>query len=933
VRIRTVTAHAFGPFAGERLELAEGMTVIVGPNESGKSSWHAAIYAALCGIRRGPGLRREDREFRDRHAPWNGDEWRISCVVDLPDGRTVELIQDLSRGVSSGARDMTLGTDLTDEIIHDGAPDGSRWLGLERRAFHAVALIRQAHILSVAEDAGALQAHLQRAAATAGTDETAAAALQAIEEFSRDHVGSTQAPTKPLMKATRRLERAVGTHAQAVRDHEDWLGREERLARLEAQAATARRHARAAEARHAEQVADRLDERLREAGCLAERHPVAPPELRSSERLVQQVATALHDWQERPHPEPLDGPTAREIEERLTSLPEPPTGDLEPAEATRPAHRALLDAQQRYQTHAQHEPVDPGEITEVSLTEAELIDLARELEAPLPSVDPGLRSEVERLRQSPTRFPTRRPRVAGTATGILALASLIAGTVLLAGGATIGGAAAIGVGVVLGLVSGILLLRPAPIIDDRDLASAEARLMMAEQLAAATRQRREAAETRARQAALDPDPTSLRRLADGLRRSEDARAARAAWQTRERELTRSLADAATALRIVVAERGVPVAEDADVGELEAALGRYEEECRLRRDQAALASQRPALEQALTTRRRAEAQLAADVSRAQRAQAALHEASSAAGVTSDDDHGALLETELVERLQSWQRDREQRADEAERARQEWARLQALLDGSSLEELAAAAGAARERAAELREGLDEDLLRDAPLEDDPERTIRRLREQAEQLEQEAAATHKELEVRAEQVLSVAEAEEELAAAQETLDRVRTLDDVLQTTRRFLSAAQERVHRSIAPVLAGKVGHRLVQVTGGRYSEVVIDPESLRVKVRDASGAWRNADLLSHGTAEQVYLLLRVAMAEILTSNGANCPLLLDDSTVQSDPQRTRAILDVLHEVSTEHQVILFSQEDDVLDWARENLGAPDRLHSLEVETLRA
>ena len=56
MRIREVTAHAFGPLAGETLEFAEGMTVISGDNESAKSTWHAAIYAALCCSPPGKGL-------------------------------------------------------------------------------------------------------------------------------------------------------------------------------------------------------------------------------------------------------------------------------------------------------------------------------------------------------------------------------------------------------------------------------------------------------------------------------------------------------------------------------------------------------------------------------------------------------------------------------------------------------------------------------------------------------------------------------------------------------------------------------------------------------------------------------------------------------------------------------------------------------------
>ncbi|MYG18353.1 MAG: AAA family ATPase, partial [Gemmatimonadales bacterium] len=45
MRFESVTAHRFGPFRDETLELAPGMNVVFGRNEAGKSSWHAALYA------------------------------------------------------------------------------------------------------------------------------------------------------------------------------------------------------------------------------------------------------------------------------------------------------------------------------------------------------------------------------------------------------------------------------------------------------------------------------------------------------------------------------------------------------------------------------------------------------------------------------------------------------------------------------------------------------------------------------------------------------------------------------------------------------------------------------------------------------------------------------------------------------------------------
>jgi exonuclease SbcC len=131
---------------------------------------------------------------------------------------------------------------------------------------------------------------------------------------------------------------------------------------------------------------------------------------------------------------------------------------------------------------------------------------------------------------------------------------------------------------------------------------------------------------------------------------------------------------------------------------------------------------------------------------------------------------------------------------------------------------------------------------------------------------------------------------------------------------------VHRDVAPVLADAVGRRLPALTGGRYTHVLVDPRTLDVQVREQGGAWRRAALLSHGAAEQVYLLLRLALTEHLTRPGEVCPLILDDVLVQSDAQRKAALLRVLEEAGQQRQVILFTQEDTVFAWARTHLTAP-------------
>jgi uncharacterized protein YhaN len=96
---------------------------------------------------------------------------------------------------------------------------------------------------------------------------------------------------------------------------------------------------------------------------------------------------------------------------------------------------------------------------------------------------------------------------------------------------------------------------------------------------------------------------------------------------------------------------------------------------------------------------------------------------------------------------------------------------------------------------------------------------------------------------------------------LERVESLEKTLEITLRFLKEARDRVQRDIAPHLAMAVQDQLPAITANRYHEVLVDPANLRVTVRPRGGEWRAASLLSHGTSEQIYLLLRLAVAKHL------------------------------------------------------------------------
>ena len=902
MRIERVVARAFGPFRGEELKLTPGMTVVSGANEAGKSSWHAALRMALTGLRRGkgPGTAAE-RLLAERHRPWDDpDRWAVEARVRLADGRLVEISQDLAGKVDCRAVDVGLGRDVSHEIM-DGTPDASRWLGLNRDAFAATVSVSQAQILAVADAADELQEQMQRAAATRGTDATAAEAIARLEQFRRDAVGVDRVGARgPLRGAKDRLASLEARLAEARRQHDEYLDRAAHIEVAERRVDAARRAALRAEAELAAARAAASRRRFETASELAARHPSPPEASEARDDRADAVASALDAWAARPVPVELPGPTTAEIEGELAALPEPPAGDQQPHESVRAALRELDLAEHAITLIEGAPAADDAKLP--SVDEPRVRELARRLRTPqLPGVG-QLKEELAaaELAAAGVRQPALHPAAGAAAVamlaGVLAIAlgqPLIG--LLLAATAIAGGAWA--------WRSGASARSAA-----RRVARAQAALTPFRAARAAVEQERQRAVAEARAAGLPADPAILDDLADRLASAAAARRAGLDREQRLAQLTDQRAAAGAALVRAVRARGTEGGDDP-----RAAWLAYEAACRARAAQAAAASRRDSLGRQLEARRAAErsAAITADVART--AEERLRAAAAGAGldVAGDPEH-------LVAALRAWQLQRADRVRRSEAALGEWQRLQALLDGSTLQALEDAATADARTAAGLASQLGEPVEPPALAVPQLEAAVSRLRQELLAESSRGDALRGNLEARRDALPDVSEAEESVLGARAELARVEALADTLDRTLTLLRSAEERVHRSLAPVLAAAIARWLPVVCQGAYEEVSVDPADLSVTVKEAAtGKWRQARLLSEGTREQIYLLLRVAMAEHLVTNGEQAPLLLDEVTVQSDAVRKAQLLDVLHRLSAERQVVLFTHDDDVLAWADRRL----------------
>lgn len=410
MHLNEVRAAAFGPLRGSSLQLAPGLNVVHGPNEAGKSTWFAAMYAGLAGRRKARGRGTiTQADFRNRHKPWSGSQWSAGVTVTLDDGLVLALEHDLNKGesrmVDSGTGRVVpvpelakrLGIDLTTE----STLDGTRLLGLNRDSARATIFTGQADVLRVLEDAGALQEFLERAATTEVADVTAEGALAWLAELRSQHIGSEHLGRKPLRARAEALAQAREVSGE----------RRDQLVRLmdvitQRQGIVTQLRKAKSEVERAERIERwtdirTLQQRIRQAATLSSQVDLsASAATEIDEDRIRAATITLGAYDSGTHVQPLpEGATAVELEAEIAALPSPPQGDMEPRKEILNARDALTRATTAVQTHIDGAPESEPAVPAVTLSADELRTLADTLETDSPVVDPQLAEELALLQQ------------------------------------------------------------------------------------------------------------------------------------------------------------------------------------------------------------------------------------------------------------------------------------------------------------------------------------------------------------------------------------------------------------------------------------------------------------------------------------------------------------------------------------------------------
>ncbi len=987
MRYLRVIAMPFGPFRHKPLELAPGMNVIHGPNEAGKSSLHSALYAGLCGIRRAQGPpTKEDREFAERHRPWNGEDgsWAVGALIALECGRRIELHHDLATRTGTATDADIPGSDVSNQVVYDGAVDGSRWLGLNRRSFKAIACVRQADILGIKKSATFLQGALEKAVATAPADASVASALTRLKQYRKEHVGTSQAHTKPLLRAIEKVARARAELATAREKRGEYRECQARVKGLGRTSARHKQAVKAVKAVQAENAANVAKGNLCRARRLETKiaHAPQPPSTEDSE-LAGEIRYVLDRWEARPT---LDGRSGDQIKSNLDAERRGVAAAravLAEREAKKAKHR-LARASELGAQFPNGPPQSPVQDEQLATNVIEALTLWKTRPRPLDLEGPSV-EEIDREMETVLRKRTAARAVVAERERERWERRLIRATrarwggfllflLLLAGAAAAAVSWAYVPAVVLALLwGGWTQWRLRHL---RDQATEKSKRTNDLVRAADESSLGWARHTNMSPVDLDAfESKCASRLVELDRRRDE----RAIAETRWREMQRSIGGARR--RLVGAAERIGISGQGDA-HLSAELRRWlrertnraseatsramlwdeyqklldgqslddvEREASRKREHANALLGHPILASADTLlaefRAKTSEELAGlvqqssprldrlteqlDRRRQEERQVAERQTELTcvghkAGVSAD-----TLER-LVSRLRDWLSEHAVRTRETERREEARDQLSKLVGERSLDELAEEAERLRRHAEALAKDVDEAAIEQARASKHDDTDLQRSQTTASVAGAKWQTERGRLLELRDNLTDVADAEDALAEAKREEMRVKRLRDTLDRTITYIKTAQERVFRTIAPTLRDTLLEWLPEVTEGRYTDCRIDPETLEVSVRadETRAPWQNATLLSHGTAEQVYLLLRPALSRHLVKPRERCPLIFDDPVASSDASRKQSVLEVLRNISESVQVILFTHDQDVRAWASARLlGSRHRVVDLK------
>ena len=197
MKIKNIKVNAYGNIENKDINLEEGINIIHGANESGKSTLLNYIISIFYGISRNKdGKALSDYE---KYKPWNSNEFSGRISYKLEDGEKYEIFRDFNKKNPKIYNDKL--EDISDRFETD-KKDGSKFfieqMGIDKQMYLSTVVSTQEEVRLDEKNQNML---IQKIANLAGTGEDNVSykkALIKLQEKIRDEIGTNKTSQKPI---------------------------------------------------------------------------------------------------------------------------------------------------------------------------------------------------------------------------------------------------------------------------------------------------------------------------------------------------------------------------------------------------------------------------------------------------------------------------------------------------------------------------------------------------------------------------------------------------------------------------------------------------------------------------------------------------------------------------------------------------------------
>lgn len=146
-----------------------------------------------------------------------------------------------------------------------------------------------------------------------------------------------------------------------------------------------------------------------------------------------------------------------------------------------------------------------------------------------------------------------------------------------------------------------------------------------------------------------------------------------------------------------------------------------------------------------------------------------------------------------------------------------------------------------------------------------------------------------------------EEQLQKCIQEKEELGSLANSINIAKDSLERAYNKMKSEITPKFTQELSTIIENISSGKYKNVkFIDGEGIVVELEN--GEYINANKLSIGTIDQLYLSLRLSAIQEITEE--KMPIILDETFAYYDQERLTNILKYLKELTPRNQVIIFT-----------------------------